>query len=574
MYQKSQPKSIQPLWVSGLTEPIKLSIIEKDFGAFFANGRIMKYLSLFLIFTAYTCCAAPLALQELTEDEIIGQTLTVRIDAGDQARYQQAIKDGLIGTVLIKGGLEGTEPPAQKRALTIKTIQDLRRWEKQSRHQIPLLIAFDYESGSVISPLFLGMKRLPSNMLLGAGNSKKATRQAFAAAAQEIRSFDGQINFGPDLDVNTNPQNPIIGTRSFGAQTKIVQQLARQAVKGLQKNKVAAFAKHFPGHGDTQEDTHLSSAVMDLPLEELTRQHIAPFRAAIDAGIWGIMSSHVIYPALDKEHPASFSHKILTDLLRKKLGFKGVIATDSLDMEGAKREHGIAQAVAEAYAAGADMPLIGKELPYDIIAYVKQQYGKTLSSNRLRQSAARVLELKKKTGLFDKKVKIAKVDFDQAEQTAAQKGVTWVKGDMAPLPKGPVCFVLFHEPSLQYMLPALKVPFRRAGHKTRSVYLPMTPSKQDLAAARACARRSKTLIVGSYQKYGQPDENQQYILQELLAQYPQAIFLSLLSPYDLAFYPQVKTALALYGPTPQTLHTAAQILLGEEKPSGQLKNVL
>lgn len=537
-------------------------------------GRIMKNILFLLFFTAYACYAAPLTLNELTEEEIIGQTLTVRIDAGDQARYEQAIKDGLVGTVLIKGGLDGTEPPAQKRALTVKTIQDLRRWEKQSRHQIPLLIAFDYESGSVISPLFLGMKRLPSNMLLGAGSNRKATRKAFAAAAQEIRSFDGQINFGPDLDVNTNPQNPVIGTRSFGAEVKNVQKLARQAVKGLQKNKVAAFAKHFPGHGDTHEDTHLSSAVMDLPLEELTRQHLQPFRAAIDAGIWGIMSSHVIYPALDKEHPATFSHKILTDLLRKELGFKGVIATDSLDMEGAKREHGIAQAVAEAYAAGADMPLIGKTLPNEIIPYIKQQYGKTLPPQRLRQSAARILELKKKTGLFDKKIKMEKVDFDQAEQTAAQKGVTLARGTIESLPQGPVCFVLFHEPSLQYMLPALKRPFRQAGHKTRSVYLPMTPSKKDLSAARTCARNSTILILGSYQKYGQPDKNQQYILQKLLEKYPQAVFLSLLSPYDLPFYPQAKTALALYGPTPQTLNTAARILLGEEKPSGQLENVL
>ena len=533
----------------------------------------MKHITFLLLFTACLCNAAPLTLNELTEDEIIGQTLTVRIDAGDQARYEKAVKNGLIGTVLIKGGLEGTQPPAQKRALTVQTIQDLRRWEKQSRHKIPLLIAFDYESGSVISPLFLGMKRLPSNMLLGAAKKPKTTRRVFAAAAQEIRSLDGQINFGPDLDVNTNPKNPIIGTRSFGAQSQNVQKMARQAVKGLQKNKVAAFAKHFPGHGDTKDDTHLSSAVMDLPAKELDK-HLAPFQAAIDAGIWGIMSSHVIYPALDKELPATFSHKILTDLLRNKMGFKGVIATDSLDMEGAKRKNGIAQAAAEAYAAGADMTLIGKTLPQEVIPYIKQQYGGTLSAGQMRKSAARILDLKKKTGLLDKKVKIERIDFDETEQEAARQGVSLVKGEITPLPKGPFCFVLFTEPSLQYMLASLKIPFRQAGHETRSVYLPLSPSKKDLKTAQRCAKNSQTLILGSYQKYGRPDPTQQFILQKLLQQYPNAVLISLLSPYDLAFYPQAKTALALYGPTPQTLNAAAKTLLGELKPTGDLKRVL
>lgn len=533
----------------------------------------MKFITLLLLFISCTCSAGTVSLQNLSEEEIIGQTLTVRIDAGDQARYEQAIKAGLIGTVLIKGGLEGTQPPAQKRALTVKTIQDLRLWEKQSPHKIPLLIAFDYESGGVVSPLFLGMKRLPSNMLLGAAENKKITRRAFSAAAQEIRSLDGQINFGPDLDVNTNPQNPVIGTRSFGAHPKNVQKMARQAVKGLQKNKVAAFAKHFPGHGDTKDDTHLSSAVMDLPLKDL-KQHLLPFQTAIDAGIWGIMSSHVIYPALDKEHPATFSHKILTDLLRNKMGFKGVIATDSLDMEGAKRQGGIGQAAAEAYAAGADMALIGKTLPDDVIKYVKSQYSKTLSAERMRQSARRILELKEKTGLFDKKVKIERLDFDQTEQAAAEHGVTLAKGHISPLPAGPVCFVLFTEPSLQHMLAALKVPFRQAGHETRSVYLPVTPTKKDLKAAQRCAKNSKTLVLGSYQKYGQPDPAQQKLLQTLLEKYPNALFLSLLSPYDLAFYPQAKTALALYGPTPQSLRAAAEILLGNLKPQGDLNRVL
>ncbi len=533
-----------------------------------------KLIACCLTFCAGTGWSAPLTLEELTPAEIIGQTLVVRIDAGEQARYEKSVKDGLIGAVLIKGGSADASATAPKRAQTQKTIQDLRAWEKESRHQIPLLIAFDYEAGSVISPLFLGMKRLPSNMLLGAAGSPRATRAAFAAAAGEIRALGGQINFAPDLDVNTNPQNPVIGTRSFGALPQTAARHGAEAVRGLQQNGVAAFAKHFPGHGDTAVDSHTGFPVTDMPLKELTRQHILPFRTAIDAGVWGVMSSHVLYPALDTRHPATFSYKILTELLREELGFDGVVATDSLDMEGAKRPHGTAQAAAEAYAAGADMPLIGKDLPYETVSYVQDQYGKTLSPERLRQSARRVLDLKRKTGLLGTPPRPKPTDFDASALNAARRGVTLVRGD-GRLPRGTnVCAVLFTEPALKYMLPALTRPLQNAGKKTQSVYLPMSPEPEELETARACAKEADTLILGSYQKYGKPDTHQQKIINALMAEYPGAVFLSLLSPYDLAFYPQAKTALALYGPTPQTLQTAAEILLGKRKAKGDLSAAL
>lgn len=530
---------------------------------------------LMALFLAPALTAGPLQVDDLTPEELIGQTLVVRIDAGQQAPYKQAVKSGLIGTVLIKGGLTGQEDPAAKRAQTLQTIRQLRQWEKDSRHQIPLLIAFDYESGSVISPLFLGMKRLPSNMLLGAGQSQKTVRAVYGAAADEIRALGGQINFAPDLDVNTNPNNPIIGTRSFGAWPQGVAQNAQAAVKGLQARQVAAFAKHFPGHGDTAVDSHTGSPVTDLPLKELMEQHIAPFRAAIDAGIWGIMSSHVIYPALDKEHPATFSRRILTDLLRGELGFEGVIATDSLDMEGAKRANGTPQAVLEAYQAGADMPLIGKDLPYDTIAYIQAQYGKTLTPQRLKQSARRVWELKQKTGLFTPQAKPKKqTDFEKSALQAARRGVTLVKGK--PFAKRPqsVCAVFFTEPALEYMLSEFTQTLEEARVKTQSVFVPMSPEPEELSAARACAKEQQTLVIGSYQKYGTPDAAQQQIINTLLKENPGAVFISLLSPYDLAFYPQAQTALALYGPTPQTLRTAAEILLGKRKAQGSLSPAL
>lgn len=535
-----------------------------------------KFLYCFLPFLAPALYAAT-AVNDLTLDEAVGQTLVVRIDAGEQARYAQAVKDGLIGTVLIKGGSQEAARTEEKRALTRQTIADLRTWEKESRHRLPLLIAFDYEGGAVVSPMFLGLKQLPSNMLLSAASWKKNfVSPMFRAAARELKEMDGQISFAPVLDVNTNPLNPIIGTRSFGADARTVAQNGARAFKALQKERVAAFAKHFPGHGDTVTDSHTGSPVMDLPLPQLEAQHIAPFRAAVKQGIWGVMSSHVIYPALDPEHPATFSRKILTDLLRKDMHFKGVIATDSLDMAAAQREGGMPQAAAEAYAAGADMPLIGKDLPYDTIAHVKKQIGRTLTEEQLRQSAQRVWELKEKTGLFSPRRPAAQVSsgFAAAAQNAAVHGVTLVKKaedfPYAHTTEKTVCAVVFADPILQLQAAEALTPFRNAGWKTELVSAGQTPEADVLPKAQECARRAARLIIGSTQRYDTPDPVQKEIITQLLTQFPDAALLSLLSPYDINFYPQARTLLAVYGPTADTARAAGEILLGEKSPSGRL----
>lgn len=530
-----------------------------------------------LLFSACAALAAP-SVRNLTVDELIGQTLTVRVDVGEQAGYERAVKDGLIGTVLIKGGSLEAGNAAKKRAAAQQTVADLRKWEKESRHQIPLLIAFDYEGGAVVSPLFLGLKQLPSNMLLSASTAgPDAVYAMFRAAGREIKSMGGQINFAPDMDVNTNPQNPIIGTRSFGSDAQTVGANGALAVKGLQKEKVAAFAKHFPGHGDTVTDSHLGSPVMNLPPEALESGHIAAFRAAVKNGVWGVMSSHVVYPALDPEHPATFSRKILTDLLRKDLKFKGVIATDSLDMEGAKRADGLPQAAAEAYAAGADMTLIGKDLPYETVAYVKGQIGKTLTEKQLKLSAKRILDLKRKTGLFSasKPTRETPENFETVARRVARGGVTLVKNEANLIPVRKtvpqrVCAVFFSEPILKEQLSAVLDPFEKAGWQTRLVYAGQTPPDETLEAARQCADDKGLLILGSTQKYDRPDPQQQKIIDALLSENANAVLISALSPYDIAFYPRARTVLAVYGPTPDVMQAAGDVILGHLIPAGKM----
>ena len=512
-------------------------------------------------------------------EEIFGQTFVVRVDAGRQEFMKTAVEQGLVGAVLIKRfegeGLEDGHA-AQKRELTRQTVEDLRAWAAKSPRKIPLIIAFDYEGGSVVSPMYLGLKQMPSNMLLAAAADKGLVKRMFVQAAQEVLSLGGNAVYAPDLDVNTNPVNPIIGTRSFGQFPQETARLGTAAFKGLQSRGVAAFVKHFPGHGDTQADSHLGIPRMDLPLEELKSQHISPFTSAVKKGIWGVMSSHVLYSALDPKNPSTFSYPVLTDLLRGELGFEGVTVTDSLDMGGAQKEHGVAQAAEEAYIAGADMPMISRNDPREMLPYLTSRLGITLDELSLRASVQRILKLKEKMGLFDQQDDRPQADkFAQYALEASRKGLTLVRGTLTPPAEGAdICTVVFSEPITHSQTLALDDVLRRTGHSVQSVRGDYTPGEELLGQALSCAKNSQFVIIGSTQKYGTPDEAQKKIIDAVLAQRPDAVLLSVLSPYDAVYYPQAKTVLALYGATAESFRTAAEILLGQRKPKGRLPVVL
>ncbi len=175
---------------------------------------------------------------------------------------------------------------------------------------------------------------------------------------QELAALGINVDFAPVLDVNTNPDNPIIGERSFGSDPQLVAEVGRLLFKGLQEKGVLACGKHFPGHGDTDQDSHLTLPVVDHPMERLQEVELVPFRELIGAGLRCLMTAHVLYPALDSEHPATFSSRTLTGLLRKELGFEGLIVTDDMGMAGSLSQADIPEACIQAFAAGCDLLLV------------------------------------------------------------------------------------------------------------------------------------------------------------------------------------------------------------------------
>ena len=214
------------------------------------------------------------------------------------------------------------------------------------------LIGIDQEGGAVVRATFL--PQAPSAMALGAAGDEVRARHVGAAVARGLRSLGFNWNFAPVLDVNDNPANPVIGERSFGADPARVARLAGAWMDGALAEKVACCVKHFPGHGDTQVDSHLDLPVVDKPRAALEAVELAPFHALRERAP-AMMTAHILYPALDRAHPATLSHAILGDVLRAQWRYDGVVITDSLVMQAIHQRYGHARAAVLALQAGADM---------------------------------------------------------------------------------------------------------------------------------------------------------------------------------------------------------------------------
>lgn len=294
------------------------------------------------------------------------------------------LRDGLAGVCLFA---ENIASPAQLRELTdaIRTANPLA------------VIAIDEEGGDVTRLHAATGSPYPGNALLGRIDDLELTAEVGRTVARELRAAGVGLNFAPDADVNSNPDNPVIGVRSFGADPRRVAEHVAAWVAAHEAEGVATSAKHYPGHGDTAEDSHLALPVVDRSPTELAERELVPFAAAIRAGARTIMTSHLLLPRLDPERPATFSPAVL-GALRRDLAFDGVIVTDALDMAGASGRTGIPAAAVRALAAGCDLLCLGTrntDAQLDaIVAAVAEALDRgDLDAGRLDDAAGRVRSL-------------------------------------------------------------------------------------------------------------------------------------------------------------------------------------
>ena len=239
----------------------------------------------------------------------------------------------------------------------------LNRLQKDSK--LPLLFAADFERG--VATRLMGATNFPHAMAFGADGKLEDAETFGRITAQEARAIGVHWNFFPDADVNSNPANPIINTRSFGEDPKQVGDLVSAYIKGAHEGGMLTTVKHFPGHGDTATDSHLGVASVNVDRSSSRLDRIAAFRQAIAAGVDAVMVAHVTVPALDSDpnHVATISPEVVSDLLEKQLGFKGIVVTDALDMAGLTHlfANDIGRAAVEAFKAGNDLLLIPADLP-------------------------------------------------------------------------------------------------------------------------------------------------------------------------------------------------------------------
>jgi beta-N-acetylhexosaminidase len=291
---------------------------------------------------------------------------------------------------------------------------------------LPLLVASDLEAGTAFR--LNGGTAFPTNMGVGATGSELDAYEIGRITALEGRAIGVHLDFAPVADVNNNPANPIINTRSFGEDPARVARLVAAQVKGLQEHGMLATAKHFPGHGDTGTDSHISLPVIRADWARLDTLELVPFRAAIRAGVAAVMSAHIALPAIDvgQNRPATVAPNILTGILRDSLHFRGLIVTDALGMGAMVSSYGGGEAAVLAFLAGADLLLQPADPAAAIEAMVKAVDSDRISMSRLDSSVIKVLELKRDMGLFGNRL----VALDRVQAVVGSKSFEEIARDV------------------------------------------------------------------------------------------------------------------------------------------------
>ena len=513
--------------------------------------------------------AKKIDFKDLSIDEEISQVIMMAVDLHKIEKYKSLLQKGFIGGVLLQWGNYSLEE-------TRHLVNKLQSWSK-----IPLLVAADYEGGITITPTTLGLANLPTNMMVGAADSEKDTATLFYLAGMELRRAGINVNFAPVLDVNTNMYNPIIGVRSFGSNPELVSRLGTAVIKGLQAAKIAAVAKHFPGHGDISVDTHKTLAATNMSLNKITDIHLMPFKSAIDADVMGIMTAHVIYTELDRYNIATFSKKTIGGLLKKELGFKGIVVSDSLDMEAATHNNSIYEGVIKALNAGVDLVIVRNANLEKVHAKLKQELAVGIKPSRLAEASAKIFSLKQKLGLFngeEDKVPITDKAYQQVAQTLAKKAITLVRDRQKLIPfinkktknVPKVCTLFFSPPRFAQDLLRISKPFIEQGWLVTQYNARLIPRENDFNYGKDCIENSDLSIIGSFQWANKPYYAQVKTINKLLRIDKPIILLSLMSPFDVRFFLNAKTVLAIYGITPYSIEGAAQAILGKIKPEGKL----
>ena len=490
----------------------------------------------------------------------------------DYEKYRHWVADLHVGGIIINnasqyGLVRNAEPHAM--AVFLNQMQRLAR--------TPLLVASDFERAA--SMRVTGGTRFPHSMAFGAANDLAATKYEGLTAAREARALGVHWIFAPVADVNNNPQNPIINLRSYGEDPEQVSRHVAAYIEGAHsdpESRVLVTAKHFPGHGDTDVDSHLGLPRLEVSRERLDLTELKPFEAAIARGVDSIMTAHMAVPALEPSGmPATVSPKVLTALLRDELKFKGLIVTDAMTMQGLAMLFDSGEGSVRSIVAGADVLLMPPDPDKAIRAVVGAVEDGRISRQRLEQSVARVLAAKLALGLTNKK-KLVNLDaisdvLDSPEaaekaQAVADHAVTLLRNDHDVLPLASAsrpCLIVITELRISQLGQRTIQEFRRRAPNLKVVSVDTTLSLAALEATAGDMATCSAIVVGSFASVSADLKDVKPFLTLLSSSAVPMVLMPFENPYLLTSVPNATAFLTTFSSSLPSEVAAVKALFGE-----------
>jgi beta-N-acetylhexosaminidase len=544
----------------------------------------------------------PVDMSDLSVEEKVGQLFMLAFEGSTPDDPRVLIRDYLVGGVyLSQDNLVGVSQ-------AVRLLNALQEMAKDTPHALPILAACDHEGAwTVLNPYTASG---PGNLALGA-TSPAVVEEMYAVMGRDLRAVGIAADLAPVADVNTNPRNPIIGARSFGEHPERVAGAVQAAVRGLHRSGILACAKHFPGHGDTAQDSHRGLATVAHPREQIVQSDLAPFRAAIRAGVDMVMTAHILYPAFDETWPATLSPTLLTGVLRQGLGFGGVIVTDSFNMGSMRRVYAPAEAAVRSINAGADLIMLAEERYGDEpggyiagqIALIKAVqtavHDGRIPVERLDDAVRRVLALKETAGLFRREAVdpvaaerlVGNPDHRTVELEAARAAVVVVRNEdgRVPLtvePKDLLIVVSAVQSQSRDLLrqtrgigpnvaePPPRVVQRELAQRHRHVDLLTITTPADISRDIDRLRAAATVLIVTENYplpgFDFPTQVQHTVIEGLVSAGIAPIVLGLRDPYELQALPNVRTYITVLGYAPACARAVVDVLLGERPAMGSL----
>lgn len=520
----------------------------------------------------------------MNDKEKIGQLVMYTPTVQADSFSSKMIKEYYVGSALLNGQMSSAAETAQ-------FTNQLQQWASESRLGIPLFISGDMEYGAA-QRVPGEATILPRQMAIGATGNVKYAEQAARVTAIEAKAMGFHWSYSPVVDVNSNLQNPVIGVRSFGENTKLVSDMAVAQVKGYQSEGVLSSAKHFPGHGDTGFDTHSTLSKVSYSDDVLWQVHLPPFQAVIKQGIESIMTSHIIIESIDPELPATLSEKVLTGLLRDELDFKGMIITDAMIMEAISKNWGAGEAAVMAVNAGADIVMANGSVDDQIDTldslYEALQAGK-IERSRVDESVERIVTYKLKLNMFHNRF----VDVENASEVVGNEehwktaerialdSITLVKNDNV-LPFDPqtnettlvvsVAYANWIAETVKKVSKGEVIAYQAAPATGER----LDATKEAVEKALEQAKKADRIIVFTQSDREIP-QGQIDLVNKLVTTGKPVVAVSLGNPGDLMGYVGVKAYVSAYAldnwywltPIPVSWDAAIQVIFGS-KPMGKL----